>query len=179
MGLGTFAPGPYTATYNSDAAATGTPGKGDGAWSIGIVENVQEIGRVISGEDVTNTNLYGQSVIGSIYTGGNAFVILTVKEWKARIQEMLWPISTDFGAMGAIGQMLEDRAGKITLTPVAGSAAYTADPYYYEIGKAIVSPSHNTNLRLGPTARDIPLVFRCFPYNDSGTIRWFKKVSLS
>lgn len=176
MALGTFAPGPYTATYDASGAVSGTPGQSatPAARSLGLVDNVHRVSRTASAEDVRGTNLYGDTVVDSIYRGGNMFLLFTMKEWPAYVRDILWPFSSTFGAIGTTGRLMSDLAGKIVLTPQAGTPAYTNDGKIYTFGKAIISPEHNVELIHGPVQKDIALVFRCYPYdNGSGTIVWF------
>lgn len=162
-----IATGPYLATYNASGAVAGTPGQNadPAARSLGMVDNVHRFTRAAAAEDVGNTNLYGSTVIDGIYRGGQMFVMLTIKEWPAYIRDILWPFATNFGDVGQVGRMLSSMAGAIVLTPVEGTPAYVKDPIIRTFGKAIISPEHNVDIPLGPTARDVPLVFRCFPYN--------------
>ncbi|GAA4441998.1 hypothetical protein [Bremerella cremea] len=180
MSLGTFAPGPYTATYDASGAVSGTPGQAadPAARDIGLVEGAHRLSRVMEGEDIAGTNLFGQTVVDSIYRGGNCFLLLTMKEWKPYVRDILWPFGSSFGDVGPIGRLLTDLAGKIVLTPVAGTPAYQNDGKVLTFGKAILSPQHNTEIFYGPAQRDVALVFRCFPYYNSDEtpkLVWFEE----
>lgn len=184
MALGTFATGPYTATYDATGAASGTPGQTaePGARDIGIVQNSHRFTRTAAGEDVANTNLFGDTVIDSIYRGGQCFLTATIKEWKPYVRDILWPYAVEFGDVGTIGKLLSDMAGKIVLTPLAGTPAYANDGKIITYGKAILSPQHNTEIMYGPVQRDVALVFRCFPYYTSGEtpkLVWFEETNVS
>ena len=174
MPLGTFAPGPYTMTYTPP---TGTPGAGV-AQNPGLVDGVRILSQSIS-EIPVFADAYGQSQIDGIYAGGGALVRMTFKEWKAAVWNIIWPFHATSGAlgnMGQVGRMMSDLAGQIVLTPVAGTPAASAGPQtgaIITIPLAIVSPLNDRDIIMGCAERNVPIVFRCFPYNNAGTIQWY------
>lgn len=178
MAVATFATGPYTATYDADNAATGTPGKGDGAQAFGLVENVYRLSLTRKGEPIRGTNLYGQTTVDSIFQGGDCFILVTVKEWKSYIRDIINPFATEFGDVGLVGRMYTDIAGEIVLTPTAGSPAASNDNKVYTFGKAILAPEFNMDIPFGPTEKAFPLVFQCFPYlntDETPKLVWFEE----
>jgi len=178
MTLGTFASGPYLATYDASAAVVGTPGQAanPAARDLGLVENVHRVQRSIQAEDIRGTNLYGEMVIDSIYQGGNCFVLFTIREWKSYVRDILWPLGSQFGDVGTIGRMLSEMAGKLVLTPLEGTPAAANDGHVITFGKAILAPEHNVEIQYGPVPRDVALVFRCYPYEVTDPVTSEKKL---
>lgn len=185
MAMPVFATGPYRATYDASGAAVGTPGQeaDPAARDIGIVQNVFRFSRTAKGEPISNTNLYGQTTIDSIYQGADCFVLFTIKEWKPYIRDILWPFAPAFNQMGEVGRMFTPLAGKLVLTPVAGTPAYVNDGKIITFGKAILAPEHNTDIPMGPTEKTVNLVFQCFPYEvtvSEDTVEvWFEEANVS
>ncbi|MFI4874760.1 MAG: hypothetical protein ACIALR_05465 [Blastopirellula sp. JB062] len=170
--LAPFVAGPYAATYDASGAVEGTPGQSAGARNFGIVDMFR-ISRTVEGEDIAGTNLYGKSVIDSIYSGGNMFLTVTLKSWPTHIKDVLWPFGTNFGDIGTIGRAMSDLAGAIVLTPTTGTPAAANDAKIRTFGKAIISPQHNLELINGPINRETPIVFRLYPYLNSTVPVWF------
>jgi hypothetical protein len=175
MPFATFAAGPYTATYNTDAAPGNPPGKGLGPRDLGLVEGVRRWRRVMQARDV-RASAFGDSVIDAVYRGGQCFCLMTFKEWSAAARAALWPFSSSFGEVGAIGRLLTDLAGVLTLTAVPNTPAAQNGPAILVFGKAILSPEHVSEVSLGNQERDVPIVLRCFPYvTAQGKVVWFEE----
>lgn len=174
MPLGTFAPGPYTMTYTPP---TGAPGAGV-AQDPGLVEGVRVLSHTVE-EIPIYTDLYGKTQIDGIYAGGNVLLKMTFKEWKTAVWNIIWPFHATSGAMGNVGQVGRintNIGGSIALTPVANTPAAAAGPGSASqliIPCAIVSPLNDRDVVLGCDQRDVPIVFKCFPLNNSGTVQWY------
>lgn len=173
MPIGTFSPGPYTATW---AGASGQPG-GAGALDVGLVEGVDRFQRTAEAQDI-RVDAYGETVVDGVYRGGQMFVLMTFKEWTDTVKALLWPfggtqVSPDFGAVGPVGSLMTNLAGILVLTAVTGTPAATNGPATINFGSAIISPGHNSEVILGSEERNVPVVFRCYPYDNSGTLVWF------
>ena len=175
MPFATFAAGPYAATYDTDGAAGDPAGKGQGARDLGLVEGVRRWQRVLEARPV-KSDAFGDGVIDGVYRGGQCFCLMTFKEWTDAVKDALWPFGAAFGEMGSVGRLLTDLAGVLTLTAAADTPAAAAGPVTLTFGKAILSPGHNSQVVLGDVERDVPVVFRCFPYvNGQGKVTWFEE----
>jgi hypothetical protein len=175
MTYATFAAGPYTATYNTDAAPGSPAGKGAGGRDLGLVEGVRRWRRIAQAVPV-KAAAFGSSTIDGIYTGSECFCEMTLKEWSAAVRDCLWPYDDAPGNSGPIGRLLSDLAGELVLTAVDDTPAATNGPAVLTFGKAIIAPGHETEVPLGDFPRDVKLVFRCYPYvTTSGDVAWFEE----
>lgn len=158
--LGTFAPGYYSMTY--------------GGLDCGLVEGVRQLRRRFSAQQI-QTDVYGDSDVDGVYRGGNTFLMMTFKEWKAPISTtILNPYHvTDIGAMGLNGRLQTDLSAVIILTATASTPAATAGPVTLTASKAILAPDNDVEWLMGNEQRDVSVLFQLYPYDDSGTIRWF------
>ena len=173
MPFANFAAGPCTATYNSDSASGSPAGKGQGVRDLGIVEGVRRWQRTLEALPI-QSSAFGATVIDSVYGGGQCFCLMAFKEWNDVIRDTLWPFGASFGEIGQVGRLLSDLAGILTLTAVSDTMAASNGPATITFGKAILSPGHNSEIVLGAEERDIPIVFRCFPYvNSQSKTVWF------
>lgn len=178
MALGAFAPGAYTATFNTAGASSDPAGKAAGARDLGLVEGVRSVSRTVEGKDI-RADLYGDTVIDGIYTGGQMFVSMIFKEWTAQVQDALWPFggdtAGDFGNLGVVGDLMTNLAGVLTLTAVADTpAAGATDSAVITISSAVISPGHSFDVPLGNDERNVPIVFRCYPVvsGSPSVLRW-------
>lgn len=172
MPLGTFAPGYYTATYDPPSAAGSSS---TGATDLGLVDGVRRL-RMRSSAQMVKADRYGDSEIDGIYRGANLSLMMTFKEWTSIIREVLWPYTAtagDMGQVGISGRLLTDLAGQLVLTALTGTPAATAGPATITFPKAILAPENDVEIIFGNEKRDIPVVFKIFPSDVSGTIRWF------
>ena len=175
MPFASFAAGPYTATYNADAATGDPAGKGDGARDLGLIEGVRRWQRTLEAHPV-HSGVLGAAVIDGVYRGGKCFCEMTFKEWTDAVRDALWLFGESFGRMGQIGRLLSDLAGVLTLTAVADAPAAANGPATLTFGKAILSPGSDTPVVLGAQQRDVPVVFCCFLYvDDQGNVVWFEE----
>ena len=170
MALGTFVAGPYTSTYNWQAA---------GAVDLGITEKGYNLSVQHVTENVDETDTYGRSVIDQIYQGTNVTLDMVCKEYKASPLRALHPWNaTAFAPTGAsafrnglIGLLATAADGVLILTAATGTSAAAA-PATLTVTHAIIHESFDLNWLLGPSLRKIPLKFRALPYLDT-TIKIF------
>ena len=148
MAFGTWACGPYTATYNGN--------------DVGLIEGVWRHQQTAEAADI-RSGRFGDSVIDGIYRGGNCFAVAVFKEWTANIRRMLWPFDTVLGDSGKHGRSMVDMSSVLLLTAIAGTPAATAGPATRSFPRAIFSPGHNKEVLLGNEERNVPIVFRCYP----------------
>ncbi len=175
MPFASFAAGPYTATYSADDAPGSPAGKGQGARSLGLVEGVRRWQRILEARPV-HSGAFGSTVIDGVYRGGQCFCLMTFKEWTDAVKDALWPLGDSFGEVGPIGRLLTDLAGQLVLTALPDTPAAQNGPATLTFGKTILSPGHNSEVVLGAEQRDVPIVFRCFPYvSGSGKVVWFEE----
>ena len=175
MPFATFASGPYTATYNVDAAPGDPPGKGLGPRSLGLVEGVRRWQRTLQALPV-RASAFGPTHIDGVYGGAQSFCEMTLKEWTTAVRDVLWPFGAEFGRAGLVGRLLSDLAGELVLTAVPHTPAAGAGPATITFGKAILAPDFEVDIPLGPVERDVPVRFRCLPYvNGQGEVVWFEQ----
>jgi len=175
MPVGSFAAGPYTATFNTDDAPGSPAGKGLGARDIGLISDVRRWQRTLKAREVSGS-AFGATHVDAVYRGGQCLCMMTVKEWSQAVKDLLWPFGETFGQMGQVGRMMSDLAGELTLTAVPNTPAATTGPATLIFRKAILSPSHNSEVVLAAEDRDVPVMMQCFPYvNGQGNVVWFEE----
>lgn len=145
---GSFPPGPYTATFE--------------AVSIGLMEGPIRHQQNIIGLPI-RTTLWGQHIIDYISQGGGVFIILTVKEWSAGSKAALWPYGSTTGIFPITGELLNQYAGPLVLTALAGTPAATVGPVTRTYNLALMLPGHNLDITFGPMERNTPVVFGVLP----------------
>lgn len=166
MALGTFRPGPYTATLNSVALGIMS---GDGA------KLKFRPGRI----PINNTSAYGDTLIDGIYRGvASCQLLVTFKEWNAAVQAAIWPwpsTPAHDGTIGVIGALQSAQAKVLVLTAVASTPAAANSPgTIFTAGLALLAPENDVEVLFGPVETDVPVLFDLFLYDDSGTKRLFK-----
>lgn len=164
MALGSFAPGPYTMTYN--------------AVTVGLVN---ESGKTLKyqyfGKDM-RADLYGLTVIDQVYQGARCFLgPIFFKEWTTANKKIFWPYpqaAPVMGALGTPGTLESDNAKQIVLTVVAGTPAATLGPTTLTAPLAILAKSNDVSVLFGCDERDVPVLFELLPYDSgSGVIKFF------
>ncbi len=155
MSFGTWAAGPYTATWD-----TNDLGDVEGGW----IYQRQASGVII------RADRYGETPIDGIYRGGQFLLITIIKEWTAATRSMLWPFSpTDEGLVGATGRSFVDMSKQLVLTAVTGSLAATNGPATRTIPRAIFAPEFNQSVLMGNDQRDVPIALQIFPTEVSAS----------
>lgn len=157
MALGTFVPGPYSVTL----AAT----------DIGLMEGPIHHNEKSFAQEV-KASQWADAVIEEITRGGEVFVILTIKEWKAGSKALMSAEGT-LGTRGKAGRLRTALAGALVLTALAGTPAATGGPATRTYASAILAAGHNVDITMGPEERNVPLVFRVFPSDSSGVLTYY------
>lgn len=151
--------GPYLATY-----------KGSG---LGGLEGTPRFSMSGEAQDIRASE-FGESVVDGVYRGGNAFLLLVLKEWNPATKAAMWPFGADLGLSGVIGRSMVDMAGVLLLSAVAGTTGATKGPVTRSFPLAIFSPGHNKEVLFGTEERNVPIVLRCYPTKAAtATLRWF------
>ena len=159
MALGTFAPGYYTCTWNSN--------------DLGLVNGVRRLRRRYRSQSI-QADKFGDSQIDGVYRGGDVFLSMVFKEWTAAVRAALWPFDSDFGDMGQCGRLLSDLAETLVLSVESGSPAATAGFASLQANLAILAPDNDVEIIFGNEQRDVPVLFQLFPYDvGSGRIAHF------
>jgi hypothetical protein len=158
--LGTFGIGQYTSTYNSVTLGLTT--------SEGFRVRYRP-----SIEAINDTNLYGDCLIDGIYRGITGVqLVATFMEWKADVTIALWPYGANAafdGTLGTIGTLQSSFAKTMVLSAVSGTPAYTNGPVTLTALGAILSADNDIEILMGPTKRNIPIVFDLLLTATSGT----------
>ena len=169
MSLGTFAFGPYTATYTPSTNASGS---GLGSTDLGLVEGVRILEMTPAGKYL-QSDYYGPGTdVEGIHQGGNCAISMTFKEWAAIHKAVIWPFGT-MGQVGQVGRQHTDLAGALVLTAVSNTLAYTNGFKTITANLALITANQATSVTLGTDARDVPVTFKLFPYMSSGNLVWF------
>lgn len=163
MAFDTSAQGPYTGVY-------GTPPVAMGLFEgpIRTTHQPHAIDR--------RADQFGQTVISGVYTGGDVFCSLTLKEWQAGVKSIINVFDSTPGQSGIIGRFMEDMAEVLKLTAVPNTPAATQGPLTRTFNLAIVSPESNVETLLGNVERNIPIIFRCYPEEvspNTAEVFWF------
>lgn len=151
--------GPYTSTH--DAAA------------FGFIENGFDLEFTADGKDLIVGDNLGGSIQDGVYRGGQCFISFTMMEYDiAEVKSMLWPYGV-LGEHGQVGRLDSNLASVLVLTAVAGTPA-ALEPATLTANLAILAENFPVRLLLASRARRLPIRLRLYPFNDAGTIRWFK-----
>lgn len=158
MALDTFVAGPYSGTYN--------------AVDVGISENGYELQQESAVQDIAPSDLYGDSVIDSVYRGGNVFMQFEGKAYKAGVITPFWPWAA-LGVMGTVGRLASNVAAAQVLTAKAGTSA-AASPATLTSTLAMLAANFPARLLYSSVLRTVPVRLRVYPYDSgSGVIKWF------
>lgn len=158
MAFANFSPGGYSVTWNGS--------------DLGLANNPTRFARSHESQPIS-VDLYGNCVVDGVYRGGRVFVMVTLAEWTANIRSAIWPFGADFGAVGTMGRLLSDIAASLVLTPAANTAAAALGNNTFTASKAILGAQNRVEFLLGNVERNIPLLFECLLYDQSGTKRHF------
>lgn len=135
---------------------------------------------------VNDTNLYGDTLVDGIYRGLTGVqMLVTLKEWNAAIQTMIWPHGAASpaamdGVLGTVGKRISDFALPLVLTAAAGTPAAAlshggvATANTFTAGMATLSDQNDIEMLFGAVQTDIPVLLDLLLYDDSGTKRFFK-----
>lgn len=169
MSLGNFSVGHYSMTYTPPA---GAPGAGV-AQNPGLIEGPRRLRRRYLGETM-QADSFGKTVIEGIYQGFDVFLLCTFKEWTSQVRNIIFPFSTvGNGDLGVIGRLHSDLAGDVTLTVTANTPAATNGPSTIRAQKCIIAEENDLEFLLGNEARDVPVLFRLYPYVDGSYTRHY------
>lgn len=164
MALGTFVAGRYSSTWNSG--------------SLGLIEKGYRFSFQVIKDMIANTDAYAGMVIDAIYQGiTNVFVQANSKEWTTTVLAAVTPYSAmvDTGAgflgPGVIGRLDTGIAQALVLTATTGTAA-ASSPATMTATYSILAENFNVEWLLGPEHRIVPIRFRIYPYDDTGTIKY-------
>lgn len=157
MALDTFVSGAYSSAYNSV--------------SVGITQGGFELQQESRGEDIAESDVYGRTIIDSVYQGGNVYLQFESLAYKAGSISPFWPWST-LGRLGIIGRLASDVAVAMVLTATAGTPAAAA-PATLTGSKSILSANYNGRLLFHSRLRTVPVRLQLLPYDSGGNIIWF------
>lgn len=168
---GAFPVGHYDVTWNSVA--------------VGLMEGPPRVQMTPSGFDI-RASKWGQSVISSVYTGSNDFLIVVLKEWLDNAIAAMWPFPVPQSAAwpnhGLVGQLMSCRsagdgvvgpARELKLTALTGTPAATYGPLTLTAPRACLAPQHTIDLAFGVSERLMALVFRLYPDEASDRLSTF------
>lgn len=158
MALDTFIAGRYSGTYS-------------GA-DVGITRQGYNLQQESRWEEIAETDAYGLSIIDGVYRGGNCYIQLESKAYKAGSVAPFWPWGS-LGVMGTIARLASDVAASIVLTSTAGTPA-AASPATLTGTKSILAPNNPASLLFNSVLREVPVRLLLLPYDaGGGAIKWF------
>lgn len=152
---GDFPPGPYTMTFETV--------------SVGLMEGPIRTQQNLIGLPI-RASLWGQHILDYISQGGGHFIIFTVKEWNAGAKNVIWPFNASHGIYPITGELLNQYAGPLVLTALAGTPAATEGPVTRTYPLALLLPGHNIDVTFGPNERNVPIVMCALPEQNSTTV---------
>lgn len=166
MALGTFIAGPYTSAYASS--------------SLGMAQDGFQIRLRNEKELVNQSDIYGDTILDSVYRGGNCTVSLVGIEFgKMGQKSAIWPFgelnNSSLPAMGFLGTVGYMDVGSslyaaLVLTAVAGTTA-AATPATMTANQAVMAEQTEIEYAMTSRLRTVPLTMRLYPYtvtNPSG-----------
>lgn len=169
MALGTFVAGRYSATYD--------PPGGTAAADVGLMEDGYDISARIAKEKIGETDAYGGSVIDAIYRGiAEVFIDALALEWKAGLLNAIMPYATlapsgaTYFGPGVIARLDSAVAGILIMTATSSTPAAAA-PASLTATYTIIDESIRWGLK--SKLRKMPFRWQVYPYDDSGTIKYF------
>lgn len=158
MALDTFVAGRYSNTYN--------------AVDTGITERGYELQQESNAQEITPSDAYGDSVIDSVYRGGNVFLQFEGKAYKAGAITPFWPWGA-LGVTGVIGRLASAVASANVLTATAGTPAAAA-PATLTATLALLAANNPARLLFSSELRTVPIRLRVYPVDSGGgVIKWF------
>ena len=163
MSLGSFIAGPYTSAFNSS--------------SLGLMQDGFEVSIRPEEELVNQSDIYGDSVIDSVYRGGNCMLSMIGLEFSTLFTKSApWPfgdLNTSslpaFGFMGIVGRMAmgSSLTAALVLTSVNTTTLGTtplASPATMTASAAKVAEGTDLRYLMTSRLRTLPLTMRLFPY---------------
>lgn len=137
-----------------------------GGVDIGITDGPMIARGGAAFEAITADN-WGDMVIEGIYRAENHFMLITLKEWTATTQSLFFPHSAASpGTISNVGSAMTGFGKILILTAETGSQAASVGPL--TITAEIALPEGDRDIPFGNVARDVPIVFRLWPYVASG-----------
>ncbi|MEM4360033.1 MAG: hypothetical protein QXT45_05855 [Candidatus Bilamarchaeaceae archaeon] len=147
---------------------------------IGLVEKGFEVRLRAEKELITDTQIYGDTVIDAVYRGGNCFMSMVCMEWGWAIRTgMHWPYGpvitagtpnpirplAAIGFLGTHGRMDVGSGlfGAVTLTALNGTTA-AATPAIFQAIRAVRMEGDEARWMFGATLRRVPVTLRLYPY---------------
>ena len=151
--------GPFTATLDGN--------------TIGFVEDGFDLEQSADGKDLIVGDNLGGTVQDGVFRGGQAFISFTMMEADlAEVKATLWPYGV-LGEHGQVGRLDTNLAVALVLTAVAGTPAAT-EPATLTANLAILAENFPVRQLFASRARRLPMRLRLYPFDDTGTIRWYK-----
>ncbi len=128
---------------------------------------------------INDTDAYADCVIDGVYRGGNCFLQMTSKEYKAGVLAAAMPYSVlaptganTFGP-GVIGRLDSAIAGAMILSATAATPA-ASSPATLTATYCIFAENYDISMLFGPEHRKVPMRFRFLLYLESSVPAWFK-----
>lgn len=138
-------------------------------------------------QEITGDALGPQSVVDGIYQGASVILSFQLQEIKKdTVKKFLHPhtngvsgsiVTTNEGFVGTPGTLHSAVMGKLEAIPRTGTPAASLHASggngrrFYGLFIGELREGLDTN------ARFIPVTFRCFPFDDSGTLKWWKRIA--
>tara|TARA_R110000751_G_scaffold96980_1_gene188892 strand:- start:308 stop:793 length:486 start_codon:yes stop_codon:yes gene_type:complete len=147
MAITTFGLGPYTGTHNGN--------------DFGLCEGPKLI-ETTSHQQEIRADITGDSIVDTVYRGGDVLLLITFKSWIAETRNIFWPWGA-MGAMGLCGRLGTDEAHQIVLTVVPNTPAAANGFATITFPKCIIAPETAIVTPHGTVEQNVPIAFRVFP----------------
>lgn len=162
MALGTFIAGQYTGTYN--------------AVGVGMTRQGWNLSQTSKAELMDETDAFGGSIIDWVYRGGDVFMDVEFREWKAGSMTPIWPYAA-IGILSSaalpIGRLASDVAQALILTALANTPAAVGAAYAtLTASKAILAPNFDVRILFDSRFRSVPIRMQLLPYLSTNNL-WF------
>jgi hypothetical protein len=126
---------------------------------------------------ISESDAYGLMAVDAVYRGiSDVFVQATMLEWKAASVVAALPYNA-MGVSGAttlepgvVARLDSDVAGTMVWSATAATPAAAA-PATMTATYAVVAEGFDVKWALNSKLRKLPIRWRCYAYNDAGTIK--------
>ena len=138
-------------------------------------------------QEITGDALGPQAVVDGVYQGGSAILAFTLQEIKlATAKKFLHPFTNGYpgsistaneGQVGVPGTLHSQYAGILEAIPRTGTPAASLHASGGNGRRFVGLFIGELRENLDTNARMIAVTFRCLPFSDSGTLKFWKRIA--
>lgn len=143
--------------------------------NTGFTQNGYTLSRENHQELINESDLYGETIIDTVYRGGDTFIQFISRVYKAGSLTPWWPWGANIGELwntvgvtpiSRLGSVVASGFSAFVLTAVVATPA-AASPATLTAPLAILAPGYNTELLFDSRARNVPIRLLCLPQEPS------------